>query len=236
MCENIVAIIQARLGSSRLPMKSLLTLAGSPLIDWARERAGRSRRIDRVIVAIPDAPLDAALGWHLKSRGFEFVSGPENDVLARFVKAAREAGADWIVRLCADNPLIWGEALDRLVEFHLDGGFDYSYNHVPKNNLWPDGLGGEILSRELLEDIGERAVEPSQREHCLNYIWDNSEKYKIGSFDPEEDWLKRPDLKLDIDSPQDFLRLAALSPRMDMGARAIIEAADRSKAPGAANQ
>ncbi|MDE5832623.1 MAG: NTP transferase domain-containing protein [Desulfovibrio sp.] len=229
MPDNTVAIIQARLGSSRLPMKSLLTLAGAPLIDWSRDRAGQARLVSSVIVAIPDTPLDEALARHLRTRDREVVRGPEDDVLGRFAKAARMADADYIVRVCADNPLIWGEAIDRLIRFHRKGGFDYSYNHIPRGNLWPDGLGAEIVSRDLLEYIDGKALEKSQREHCLNYIWDNPGQFSIGTFDPEEDWLKRPDLKLDIDSPDDFLRLALLPLRKDMDASEIIAAADGAR-------
>lgn len=223
MPENIVAVIQARLGSSRLPLKSLLTLNQSPIIDWVRERVGAARLVNRVIVAIPDAPLDAALAAHLRARGFEYMTGSETDVLGRFAKVARASDADLVLRVCADNPLIWGEALDRLIEFHKAGKFDYSYNHIPRNNLWPDGLGAEIVSRDLLDEMERKAREPSQREHCLNYIWDNADQFKIGTFDPEEDWLKRPDLKLDIDSPEDFVRLATLPIRKDLDAREIVE-------------
>lgn len=226
MSDNIVAIIQARLGSSRLPMKSLLTLAGAPLIDWAYERVSAAKLVDGVIVAVPDTPLDAALALHLRNRGCEVAIGSENDVLGRFAKAARIADADYVVRVCADNPLVWGEAIDRLISFHKAENNDYSYNHIPRQNLWPDGLGAEIVSRDLLDYMAKKAESESQREHCMNYIWDNRDEFRIGTFDPLEGWLKRPDLKLDIDSRDDFLRLALLPLRKDMNAREIIRTVD----------
>ena len=229
MAANTVAIIQARLGSSRLPMKSLLALVGSPIIDWACERVAAAKLVDRVIVAVPDTPLDAALAMHLRNRGREVVVGSENDVLGRFAKAAKIADAEHVVRVCADNPLIWGEAIDRLISFHMAGDNDYSYNHIPRQNLWPDGLGAEIISRDLLDYMAKKAARESQREHCMNYIWDNRENFKIGTFDPVEDWLKRPDLKLDIDSRDDFLRLALLPLRKDMDAREIIRTIDDAR-------
>ena len=195
-----VAIIQARLGSTRLPMKSLLTLRGHALIDWVVERVARASLLDEVVVACPDTERDLVLAEHLERRHVRVVPGSEQDVLDRFAKAATAVNAGRIVRVCADNPLIWGEALDRLVREYDRGGCDYCYNHIPRGNRWPDGLGAEIVSRELLDGIAAKACEPSQREHCLNYIWDNQARFGIRTFDPEEPWLCRPDIKLDIDT------------------------------------
>ena len=145
-----VAIVQARLGSSRLPMKSLLCLHGYPIIDWVTQRLSTSRLLDKIIVATPDTPMDAVLREHLRSRNIAAMSGSENDVLSRFCDAARLTQADTVVRVCADNPLIWGEAIDRLLLFYAVTRCDYAYNHIPRNNLWPDGLGAEVLSAKLL--------------------------------------------------------------------------------------
>ena len=175
-----VAIVQARLGSSRLPLKSLLCLRDLPVIDWVTRRLAQSRRLDRIMVAVPDTELDRVLLEHLQRRGVPCLAGSENDVLARFCLAAREAEADLV------------------------------------------GLGAEVLSRELLDDLDARAKQPSQREHCLNYIWDNAAQFRISTFDPEEGWLRRPDLKLDMDRPEDFRRLALLPLSPDMDARAIV--------------
>lgn len=220
---KVVAIVQARLGSSRLPLKSLLCLRDLPVIDWVARRLAASARLDSIIVAVPDTPLDMVLLEHLRRRGVPCMAGPEDDVLARFCQAAKLADAELVVRVCADNPLIWGGAVDRLVDFYRQGNWDYAYNHIPRKNLWPDGLGAEILSRELLDELDSKAVQPSQREHCLNYIWDNAADFRIGTFDPEEDWLRRPDLRLDMDRPDDFRRLALLPITPEMDARAIVD-------------
>lgn len=221
-----VAIIQARVGSTRLPMKSLLTLRGHALIDWVVERVSRASLVDEVVVACPDTERDLVLAEHLARHHVNVVPGSEQDVLDRFATAAKAVDAGRIVRVCADNPLIWGEALDRLVREFDKGGCDYCYNHIPRGNRWPDGLGAEIVSRELLDSIAAKAAAPSQREHCLNYIWDNQTQFGIRTFDPEEDWLCRPDIKLDIDTPDDFCRLARLPLEIGMDARAIVDAVD----------
>lgn len=212
-----IAIVQSRLGSTRLPLKAFLQLHGIALIDWVLMRLKKARNLDDIIVAVPDTELDGLLLKYLEERGAHCIAGPEDDVLGRFLKAAQKTDAGEIVRVCADNPLIWGEAVDRLVDFYKSRECDYAYNHIPRNNLWPDGLGAEIVSRDLLEEIGQKAQLQSQREHCLNYIWDNTSQYRIATFNPDEEWLRRPDIKLDVDTPEDFLRLASrpLNPAMD---------------------
>ncbi|BAV92456.1 cytidylyltransferase domain-containing protein [Candidatus Desulfovibrio trichonymphae] len=223
---KIVAVVQARLGSGRLPMKSLLCLRGLPLVDWVTRRLGRAKNLDQIMVAVPDTERDEPLLDHLRRHEVPCFAGPEDDVLARLVLAAKAADADLVVRVCADNPLIWGEAVDRLIEHYGRVDCDYAYNHIPRDNRWPDGLGAEVVSRELLEEMDERADKPSQREHCLNYIWDNAAVYRISTFDPAESWLCRPDLKLDVDRPEDFRRLALLPLEYDMDARAIVRVFD----------
>ncbi|MDR2743859.1 MAG: NTP transferase domain-containing protein [Desulfovibrio sp.] len=221
-----VALVQARLGSSRLPMKSLLCLRDLPLVDWVTRRLARAAKLDGIMAAVPDTERDLVLLDHLRRHGVPCATGPEDDVLARMALAARAADAATVVRVCADNPLVWGEAVDRLLAHYARAACDYAYNHIPRGNLWPDGLGAEVLSRELLEELEDRAALPSQREHCLNYIWDNVEKFRISTFDPEEPWLRRPEIKLDVDSPEDFRRLSLLPLLPDMGARDIVRAFD----------
>lgn len=224
MKGNIVAIVQARLGSSRLPLKSLLSLRGLPVIDWVTRRLKKSRLLSGLIVAVPDTPLDRVLIEHLQNTGTECFAGPEEDVLKRFAMASRAVGADYVVRVCADNPLVWGEAIDRLIEFYARNECDYVWNHVPRDNLWPDGLGAEMISAPLLYELDGLARLPSQREHCLNYIRDNTASFRLATFDPVESWLCRPDLKLDLDSPADFQKLALLPLHPDMDAAEIVTA------------
>ena len=211
-----VAIVQARLGSSRLPLKSLLCLKDLPVVDWVVQRVLKAKRIDRLVFALPDTSLDQVLAEHLTRHGVDCLLGDENDVLNRYAMAAKKTDAGTIVRICADNPLIWGEAIDRLIAHFEQTSCDYAYNHIPRHNLWPDGLGAEILRRDLLEELDLQASLPSQREHCLNYIWDNASSYRISTFDPQEPWLCRPDIKLDIDRAADFERLALLPIAPDM--------------------
>lgn len=222
--KKILAIVQARLGSSRLPLKSLLNLRGLPVINWVYSRLAKSSRISEIVVAIPDTPLDNILGDHLSATGIPCIKGPENDVLKRFCLAASQKGADLVIRVCADNPFIWWEAVDRLVDFYETASVDYAYNHIPKSSLWPDGLGAEIISAPLLDQLDSLARTPAEREHCLNYINNNPDRFKSATFNPEEEWLCRPDLKLDLDTIEDYQKLATLAVSPDDGASEIIQA------------
>ncbi|MDR1489033.1 MAG: NTP transferase domain-containing protein [Desulfovibrio sp.] len=213
----VIALIQARMGSSRLPCKMMLSLHGLPVIDWVVKRCAQARLADRLIVAIPDAPLDDVLHRHLQKQNVAVFRGPENDVLKRFAMAADKA-ADGrrdvcVLRICADNPLICGPELDRLIACFArlaDRKNAYAYNHIPRNNLYPDGLGAEIVSLELLRTLDRKAEHPKQREHCLSYILDNPGEFDITTFDPEDPRMRRPDIKLDLDTPEDFRRLSLL--------------------------
>ncbi len=210
------AIIQARMGSTRLPCKALLHLRGLPIIDWVVRRTARSELLDEVVVALPDTRRDDVLARHLAKAGVRVFRGPEQDVLARMVGAARTCKADAVVRICADNPLIWGGEIDTLIRFFRSADCDYAYNHIPKNNLYPDGLGAEIVSAALLEQVEAEALLPAHREHCLSYVTDAPQRFRIATFDPPNPALHRPDLKLDVDSPEDFIRLALTDITPDM--------------------
>lgn len=217
-----VALVQARLGSSRLPLKTMLCLHGLPIIDWIVQRVSMARRVDQVVVAIPDTPLDDVLAEHLQRQGTACFRGSENDVLRRFYDAGRAFDAQHIVRVCADNPLICGEAIDELLEFYAQGKVDYAYNHIPRANQWPDGLGAEVLSFALLEELERKATLPLHREHCLSYIWDHADQYRMGTFDPADPVLRRPELKLDMDTREEYRTLALLPIHHGMSAREII--------------
>ena len=228
---STVALVQARLGSSRLPLKSLLCLRGKPLIDWVVCRVAKSGLLDRIVVAMPDMPLDEALAAHVRERlmpldkRIAIFCGPENDVLERLRSAGEAFGASRVVRVCADNPLIWGGEIDNLIRFFEEAGCDYAYNHIPRNNRYPDGLGAEMLSFALLCKLAALATEPAHREHCLSYLWDNAQSFGIRTFDPPDPGLWHPQFKFDVDSPEDFRRLSLMPLHIDMQPAEIIKLA-----------
>ncbi|MBF0479371.1 MAG: NTP transferase domain-containing protein [Candidatus Omnitrophica bacterium] len=223
MANNVIAIIQARMGASRLPNKMLLSLRGTPLIDWVIGRVSQAAKIDQVVVAIPDTADNQVLADHVRKQGGTVFLGSENDVVDRFAQAAQKVNATHIVRVCADNPFIAWECIDDLIDFYMYNPCDYVYNHIPRNNKFPDGLGAEMVARSVLERINSEAKMPAQREHVFNYIWDNPDKFSIKTFDPLNKFLWHPELKLDIDTAEDLGKLAKLNVSPDMDAEQIIK-------------
>jgi len=208
--NKIVGVIQARMTASRLPGKMMLSLHGKPIIEWVVRRVMSARRLDDVIVAIPDICNDDILAQFIKENlEVKIYRGSEHDVLKRFVDAAKIVQADYVVRVCADNPLVSGEVIDDLVTFFIDHTCDYAYNQGDggKTNKYPDGFGAEIVSFPLLEWLDKNTTESRHREHCLTYIVDNPDQFIIKTFDPPDERLARPWLKLDIDSLDDYRRL-----------------------------
>jgi spore coat polysaccharide biosynthesis protein SpsF len=181
------------------------------------------------VVATPDTPLDDVLAAHVRERlmpldtRIAVFCGPEDDVLERCRAAGAAYGASRVVRVCADNPLVWGGEIDHLIRFFEEAGCDYAYNHIPRNNRYPDGLGAEMLSFALLNDLAARADDPKHREHCLSYIWDNAQRFDIRTFDPPDPGLWHPELTFDVDSPEDFRRLALLPLHVDIVPEDIVK-------------
>mgnify|MGYP001235045979 CR=1 FL=1 len=209
--RKVVAIIQARMMSSRLPGKMMLSLHGRPIIEWVVRRTVQANRLDDVIVAIPDTDCDDILAYFLNNKiKVKIFRGAENDVLRRFVEAGKYINATHVVRVCADNPLICSELIDELIEVFFKERCDYAYNQGDggRTNTYPDGLGAEIVPFDLLQWLERRTCEHRHREHCLSYIHDNANQFKIVTFNPSDERIACPWLKLDVDTFEDYRRLA----------------------------
>jgi spore coat polysaccharide biosynthesis protein SpsF len=224
MENKIIGIIQCRMGAARLPNKMLLPLKGVPIIEWVIKRVSRSQRLNMIICAIPEGGKDDVLEKKCRELGVHVFRGSEPDLASRFYGAAKDFAATHIVRVCADNPFISPELIDELVDFYFGtGGADYAYNHIPRDNKFPDGLGAEIVSFALLEDIFQNA-RGNQREHVFNYIWDNREKFNIRTYDPKFEELMHPELKLDLDTDDDYRYLSTADVDIAMAPEEIVKA------------
>jgi spore coat polysaccharide biosynthesis protein SpsF len=163
-----VAIIQARMSSSRFPGKVLADLVGKPMILYMIERVRQARLVDHLVVATSTDARDDALAAVLNAEGVDCFRGDLNDVLDRFTKAARQAGADHVVRLTGDCPLMDGDLIDRALDELAHGDADYVSNVMPPT--YPDGLDVECFTREALETAWREASLPSDREHVTPFI------------------------------------------------------------------
>lgn len=220
---KMVAIVQARLGSTRLPNKMMLSLHGKPIIEWVVKRVGKSQLLDDIVVAIPVTKENDILARYIQKLGIKVFRGSENNVLHRFYEAAKREDATHIVRVCADNPLIDGAEIDNLIRFYKDNSCDYAYNHIPRESLYPDGLGAEIVSFDLLKHLNEIVQTQHHKEHCLSYITDNKEKFVVKTFDPLDTNLHHPELKFDVDTFDDYYKLAMKDLDIDIISKDLIK-------------
>jgi len=226
---NITAIVQARMGANRLPKKMMLPLHGIPVVEWVFQRIKKAKSISNIIFAVPDTKDNDILSDYLKKIGATVYRGSEKDVVKRFYFAAREWSATHIVRVCADNPFVSGAEIDRLVQFFFESNCDYAYNHIPKNNSYPNGIGAEIVSFKILQMVFEEAKNPECREHVFNFIWEHSDRFNILTFDPADERLRHPELKLDIDTQHDFIKLCLMKVNVNMEAHQIVAVAQSMK-------
>ncbi|MFM9093983.1 MAG: cytidylyltransferase domain-containing protein [Acidimicrobiaceae bacterium] len=205
--SRVVAVVQARMGSSRFPGKMLAKLGDQELLSWVLSRVCAAKELDQVVLATSTSRDDDQLAELASNFEVLVVRGSQDDVLDRFTQAAKESKADLVVRVCADNPFVAAEEIDRLVVAHKSGSFDYSCNHQQRlDNRYADGFGAEIISTFLLNEISKLTTLTLHREHVTSYVWDNSAKFKIQAvLAPRE--LAFPDIKLDIDTPEDLQKL-----------------------------
>lgn len=178
---NTVAIIQARMGSTRLPGKMLLDIAGKPAVAHVVERAKAAARIDRVVLATTTASADDALAAWAATAGVPVFRGSEHDVLDRYYECAKANGADAVVRLTGDCPLLDPAVVDAVIACYWEAACDYVSNIHPPT--YPDGLDTEVFSFAALERAWKEAKLPSEREHVTPYIWKHPELFRTKNYE-----------------------------------------------------
>jgi spore coat polysaccharide biosynthesis protein SpsF len=196
----ILAVLQARMSSTRLPGKVLKPLAGQPMILRQIERVARARRIDRLVVATSVETSDDPLAAVVAAAGVAVHRGPLNNVLARFIGALDAFPADHLVRLTADCPLADPELIDATIALHLETGADYASN-TPERHAWPKGLDVEVITAAALRRAAV-AASPEGREHVTWDVWNQPDRYRLA-------WLPCPaddgDVRWTVDRPDDYV-------------------------------
>jgi len=195
----IVAVLQARFSSSRLPGKVLKPILGKPMLALQIERIQRSQCIDHLIVATSDRGQDEPIATLCDQLGVECFRGSLEDVLSRFYQATQAISAQQVVRLTGDCPLCDPALIDRLIEFHLDGSYDYSSNTIVPT--YPDGLDVEVIRFCCLKQAHQEAVLPSHREHVTQFIHQQPQRFKLGDY---RDLVDRSSLRWTVDEPLDL--------------------------------
>ncbi len=202
---NVIVIIQARTGSTRLPGKVMLPLAGKTAIQHVIDRTKLIPGISKVIVATTTSPTDDPLVQFCKSMDVPVFRGSEDDVLDRYYQAALLHQADVVVRITGDCPLIDPIESGKVIGKFFEMGADYVSNTNPP--MLPDGLDTEIFSIEALIKAWNNAKKKSEREHATLYIYSNPQEFKIGSVLYQDDFSQ---YRLTLDGMTDYIFLKKL--------------------------
>jgi len=207
---KIITIIQARMGSTRLPGKVMLDLCGKTVLARVVERVRRSRLAGEVVVATTTQPADDRVVGECVRLEATFFRGSESDVLDRYYLAAKQSGADAIVRICSDCALIDPEIIDRTIQSFLDEQADYASNALDRT--YPRGLDTEIMSWEALERCWREARAFYQRSHVTPYIYENPDQFRIVRVRGEEDYSG---YRWTLDTAEDLAFIRAVYARME---------------------
>ena len=184
--QRVVVVVQARMGSSRLPGKVLMDLHGRPLLERQIERLRRSLTADAIVIATTARVHDDVIADLATTLGIGVFRGDEEDVLARYVGAAAAFNADVVVRITADCPLVDPEILDSCVTRLLeDDDLDYVSNTLQRT--YPRGLDVEVFTRAVLERAHGEATDQADREHVTRFVWRQPERFRLGGLAERED-------------------------------------------------
>ena len=193
-----VAIVQARMGSARFPNKVMRPICGTPMIGLLLGRLAKAGRIDQIVLATSEDPKNEPLARYVHNLGYEVYRGSEDDVLDRYHAAAKLYGADVVVRVTGDCPLIDPDVVDAVIDKFSDAGVDYASNCVPPS--YPDGLDAEVFSVKALEAAWAGAKNPFEREHVTPFITESSQFTHATQVNSSDESAAR----WTVDEPEDF--------------------------------
>jgi spore coat polysaccharide biosynthesis protein SpsF len=201
--HSALVIVQARMGSSRLPGKVLLDIAGQPMLARVTLRARRARSVSQVVIATTIDPEDDAIFDYCRTHGFLVFRGNQFDVLDRYYQAARLYQAEVVVRITADCPLMDPAEIDHVVSEFERSGVDFAANRLPPpwKRTYPIGLDIEVCTFAALERAWHEAKQPFEREHVMPYLYDQAGRFKILVVDHDPDY---GNFRWTVDTPEDL--------------------------------
>lgn len=198
-CMATVAIIQARMGSSRLPGKVLEVFGGKTALDHCVERTRACSAIDDVVIATTTAPADDVLVDTCRARNWRWFRGSEHDVLDRYYRAASEVGAAHVVRITSDCPLNDPDVIGELIARYVAHGADYGSTSYPRPTF-PLGISAEVLRFDVLERAWREDENPAWREHVTPYVYRHPEMFRLVGYGCEADFSEH---RWTLDTPED---------------------------------
>mgnify|MGYP003986334339 FL=1 len=221
---SVTAIIQARMGSTRFPGKSLRPIAGLPLLEHIINRLKQVPEIDLILLAIPENETESPLIEFAHRLHIPLFQGSEEDVLDRFIKAGESVQTEHLVRVCGDNPLIDIPLLRSLIQAHLTDKADYT---LPQDPV-PLGSACEVVRLAALKKINELAKRSIYREHVTTWFHEHPSSFRIKRINVP-DYLKNHTFRLTVDTDQDFQIMDELfnnlshSPESPLNLETVIE-------------
>lgn len=207
----ILAILQARMSSSRLPGKVLKKVNGRELLDYEISRLILAKEIDRLIVATSIDETDNEIEFFCKKKRIECYRGSLEDVLERYYQCANLYKPNHVVRITGDCPLIDPDITDHVIQQHLKNNADYTSNTITPT--YPDGMDVEVMKFDVLEEIWKSATLPSHKEHVTKYIHDNMSKFKVCNVEFER--KSRSNLRWTVDNEEDVIVIETLIKNVD---------------------
>ena len=206
---KVVAIVQARMGSTRLPGKVLKDLAGETMLARVVGRLRCASRIDEVLVATTDHTIDDPIVDECRKLPVQVFRGDQYDVLDRYFKAAEFASADVIVRITSDCPLIDSGITDKTIAYFLDELPDYAANTIVRT--YPRGLDTEVMSFSALSRAWQKAQKPYEREHVTPYVLEHPSEFRLVSVVNDRDYGAH---RWTVDTPEDLAFVWAVYDRL----------------------
>lgn len=187
----VVAIIQARMGSTRLPNKSLMDIDGKTALEFMIDRVRKSKLVDDIVIATTINQEDDVIENLCINNKINCYRGSENDVLDRYYQSAKKYKAKIVVRLTSDCPLIDPDLIDETINIFINKKVDYASNAVPPDKKkYPDGSDVEVFSFNALQRSWVEAKDLKDREHVTFYMWDKRDNFNTIMLDNEHDWGK----------------------------------------------
>jgi glutamate-1-semialdehyde 2,1-aminomutase len=193
-----VAIVQARMGSTRFPKKVMRTICGTPMIGLVLKRLSNAKLVDQIVLATSENPRDDMVAKYVQELGYTIFRGSEEDVLDRYYRAAKEAEAELVVRVTGDCPLIDPVIVDETIMMFLDSDVDYASNNAPPT--FPHGLDAEVFTFQALEEAWGQSKTPQGREHVTPYITESG-KFRKANHSYATDYSEE---RWTVDEPEDF--------------------------------
>jgi spore coat polysaccharide biosynthesis protein SpsF len=204
LLQSVLAFLQARMGSTRLPGKVLMNIAGRSILDRAIARLRAAQALDGVVVLTTTLEEDDPVVREAQRAGADVFRGPAADVLARFQLAAEHFDPEVVVRATADNPLIDIDSVDRITRALWAGGLDYCME-----TCLPIGAATEVMTAGALRRTHTEAVDPEDREHVTLYIKKHPERFRLHFLEPPRS-LRFPEVRVTVDTAADFRLVEAL--------------------------